>query len=114
MTYGFAIFHRYCRIIPSYLVCILIYWKIIGLTGSGPLWPDLLERTTDCDYLWRNVLFVDNLFSLWGDVHYCFGWGWYLSNDFQLFVFSLLIIFIYAFKPIIGKTIIIIHLIIKF
>lgn len=110
LTYGFAIFHRYCRIIPSYLIAILIYWKIVTLTGSGPLWQDLIDRSADCQYLWRNMLFIDNLFSLWGDSKYCFGWGWYLSNDFQLFILSLLIIFIYALKPIVGKIFIVLSI----
>jgi peptidoglycan/LPS O-acetylase OafA/YrhL len=110
LTYGFAIFHRYCRILPSYLIAMLIYWKIVTLTGSGPLWQDLIDRSADCQYLWRNMLFVDNLFSLWDDPHYCFGWGWYLSNDFQLFIFSLIIIFFYAFKPLIGKILIILSI----
>jgi peptidoglycan/LPS O-acetylase OafA/YrhL len=106
LTFAFAIFHRYCRIIPAYLVAIVIYWKVIVLTGSGPLWPNFVDRTADCEYMWRNILFVENLFSMWGDMHYCFGWGWYLSNDFQLFVISLFLIFIYAQNPNFGKILI--------
>jgi hypothetical protein len=26
----------------------------------------------------------------------CMGWGWYLQNDMQIFVFSLIFIFIYT------------------
>lgn len=102
LTFAFAIFHRFCRIIPAYLVAMLIYWKIIALTGSGPLWPILVDRTNECEYMWRNVLFIENLFSLWDDMHVCFAWGWYLSNDFQLFIISLLLIFIYAKHALIG------------
>ena len=113
LTYGFAIFHRYCRIIPAYLVAIVIYWKVVVLTGSGPLWPNFVDRTSDCQYMWRNILFIENLFSMWGDMHYCFGWGWYLSNDFQLFVISLILIFIYAQHRFLGNISNIISFLIK-
>jgi hypothetical protein len=41
---------------------------------------------------------IDNLFN---DNEYCFGWGWYLSNDFQMFLISLVLIAIYKS----GKTV---------
>ena len=31
------------------------------------------------------------------------GWGWYLQNDVQLFIFSLIIIFIYTLNRIAAK-----------
>ena len=106
LTFAFAIFHRYCRIIPAYLVAMMIYWKVVVLSGSGPLWPNFIDRTSDCEYMWRNVLFIENLFSMWGDMHYCFGWGWYLSNDFLFFLISLLCIIIYCYNNFIGYSLI--------
>lgn len=30
-------------------------------------------------------------------------WGWYLQNDMQLFVVSLILLFVYSIKPIVSK-----------
>lgn len=32
----------------------------------------------------------------------CLGWGWYLQNDMQIFIFSLLFIFLYTKNKIAG------------
>lgn len=110
-TYPFVVLHRYLRIIPAYLIAIFICWKIMNLTGSGPLWPNYVTSSNECDYMWRNLLLVENLFSLWDDKHYCFGWGWYLSNDFQIFFASLFAFFLYGVKPILGKLMIILMMV---
>jgi len=39
------------------------------------------------------------------------GWGWYLQNDMQLFVASLLLLLVYSIKPIISKILIILLII---
>lgn len=66
---------------------------------SGPIWPYFSNITASCDnggVLW-NVFFIDNF----GDhgpsgQDYCFGWGWYLSVDFQLFIITPFIFYAYA------------------
>ena len=83
----------------------------MNLTGSGPLWPKYIDSAKECDYMWRNLLFIDNLFDLGDDKHYCFGWGWYLSNDFQIFLISLFAFFLYGIKPIFGKLMILIMMV---
>lgn len=47
------------------------------LMGGGPRWYQA-GPVFECKTGWRNILFIDNLFD---DSYYCFGWGWYLSND---------------------------------
>ena len=32
----------------------------------------------------------------------CLGWGWYLQNDMQLFIYSILMLLIYNYKKIAG------------
>ena len=95
-----AILHRYLRIIPAYLICLLFLWKILSLTGSGPAWPAVVDFGNKCDNMWRNVLFIDSFFD---SIDNCMGWGWYLSNDFFLFIACLLISPLYFIKPILLK-----------
>lgn len=44
--------------------------------------------------MWRPLLFVDNLVDNANNM--CMGWGWYIQNDMQLFVFCILILLIYS------------------
>jgi hypothetical protein len=37
----------------------------------------------------------------------CMGWGWYIQNDMQLFVLSLVILFVYSLKPLLSKILIV-------
>lgn len=93
--YVIAILNRYLRLIPAYLVILLFFWQILPYLSSGPMWfVTKYEYSNVCDTLWRNVLMVDNLISVDG-VDYCMGVSWYISNDFQLFIFCLLPIAIY-------------------
>ncbi len=91
LAYPSIIIHRYLRIIPAYLVCIIIYWKIIPYLGDGkqiiffiktnqlfihlgPIWQKMVSLSDRCEHMWRNLLFIDNLYD---DSEFCFGWGWY-------------------------------------
>jgi hypothetical protein len=44
--------------------------------------------------MWKPLLFVDNLVDNGNSM--CMGWGWYLQNDMQIFLFSVFILLIYA------------------
>lgn len=33
----------------------------------------------------------------------CMGWGWYIQNDMQLFVVSILLLFVYTKSSLISK-----------
>lgn len=96
-TYAYAIVHRYFRIMPCYLIAILFFWKVSIHMGDGPLFPFFASQTDPCKDMWRNVFFVDDFYD-----SKCFGWGWYLSTDFQLFLYSLIMIFIYVLHRFAG------------
>lgn len=72
-----AILHRFIRIWPTYMVAILIFWKIAPFLGSGPIWSNFYKLSCSCNdggVLW-NMFFIDNF----GDhgpngMDYCFGW----------------------------------------
>lgn len=54
--------------------------------------------------MWKALIFVDNLVDN-GETQ-CMNWGWYLQNDMQLFVASLILLFVYSLKAWIGKVLI--------
>ena len=72
-----SILHRFIRIWPTYMVAILMFWKIAPFFGSGPVWRTFYTLTQSCNnggVLW-NMFFIDNF----GDhgkngMDYCFGW----------------------------------------
>jgi peptidoglycan/LPS O-acetylase OafA/YrhL len=76
--------HRFLRIWPTFAFCLLVYYKLSVYFFSGPIWSMYINETQYCDgTFWRNLLFIDNFFThSKGGLDYCYGWGWYLSNDF--------------------------------
>lgn len=72
-----AVVHRFIRIWPTYILAILLFWKIAPFIGDGPIWRTFYNLTCSCNnggVLW-NMFFLDNF----GDhgpngLDYCFGW----------------------------------------
>ena len=100
--YPLAIFNRFLRLIPAYFVAIMIYYSVFPHLGSGPLWYQLQQQTiTPCDNgWWKSLLFINNLTDHLGDI--CLGWGWYLQNDMQLFVYCVFLLAIYSYNKMAG------------
>ena len=102
MKYPMAIVHRLLRFWPSYIMVIMFYYGVIIHTGEGPIWEN--HNTTgqipDCQGAWKTLLFVDNLVD--NGEHMCLPWGWYLQNDMQIFVFSLVFILLYMKNRLAG------------
>lgn len=44
--------------------------------------------------MWKPLIFVDNLID--NGNKQCMGWGWYLQNDMQIFILSLVILLIHS------------------
>ena len=101
--FGQIYFHRIYRIWPSYVLCLLIYYKLSVYVWSGPVWGNFNFMTTNVcsDKWWTNVLYIDNLFGR-DTSQYCFAWGWYLSNDFQMFLVSPFLLFLYSRRKKLG------------
>ena len=94
--FGHIYFHRIYRIWPSYVLCIMILYKLSVYFWSGPVWGSFKTLTELCDdKWWTNLLYIDNLFGRHSS-QYCFAWGWYLSNDFQMFLVSPFLLFLYT------------------
>lgn len=82
---------------PCYIIAILVFWKVSVLLGDGPAFPFFSTQVDVCSEMWKNVIFIDDFYDA-----KCFGWGWYLSNDFQLFLYSLIMVFLYVCHRYIG------------
>jgi len=88
--------HRWMRLAPTYLVAILIYWKLTVTFNTGPLWYQYSNRAQQCgDSWWKNILFLDNVLNT-GSQYYCFNWGWYLACDFQMFLVAPFVCWVYV------------------
>ena len=70
---------------------------------------DMIASSCDKTW-WHNVLLMDNFLSHWGDHDhagdYCFGWAWYLSNDFHMFLTAPIIIYVLHLNKKIGWSLI--------
>ncbi|EAS03650.1 acyltransferase family protein (macronuclear) [Tetrahymena thermophila SB210] len=99
--YFLALVNRIVRILPTYFVALMIFWKLVPYFGQSPTWQRYIIHAGECDDIWwQKLLFIDNLIK---PKSKCFGWGWYLSNDLQMYLFSMILIMIYATNKRIGK-----------
>lgn len=60
--YFLSVLHRFIRIWPTYMLAILIYWKIAPYTSNGPIWLSYSLVASSCGdggILW-NMFFIDN------------------------------------------------------
>ncbi|KAI4499227.1 hypothetical protein M0802_005810 [Mischocyttarus mexicanus] len=90
--YFLNILKRYIRLTPMWMI-------IIGLLEINTTWHSknsvfyISERQQDTcrKYWWRNILYIQNLFSA---EDMCMNWGWYLANDMQYFVIVTFLLFL--------------------
>ena len=86
---------RFWRLIPTYYIVVLVYWKIVfGGYFSGPLWsnvgmPDSYAK--DCDKIWWQLFLYVHNFAGFGQ-NGCLAPSWFLAADMQMYVFSPLIL----------------------
>ena len=81
---------------------ILIYYSVYMHTGDGPLWHEnvIWGQIPNCSEGWKTLLFMGNLID--NGEKLCMPWGWYLQNDMQIFIFSMIFIYIYMRNKRIG------------
>lgn len=95
-------FHRLLRFWPTYAVAVMVFWRVGPLLGEGPIWFKMYYFTSLCDTtVWQNLLLVDDFVVQSAD--YCFGHGWYLSNDFQMFMITPFFLWLYIQNKSLGK-----------
>jgi hypothetical protein len=90
---AFALFHRY--VIGRYLFIILGIGFILPFLGSGAIFEYVVILTDKCtSNFWYNLLYINNFTDR---DSMCSGHTWYLANDMQFFLISI-ILFIFLNK----------------
>ncbi|KAL8613989.1 hypothetical protein ACOMHN_023224 [Nucella lapillus] len=93
-------FHRFWRLTPAYMLCLMVYACLSIYWSQGPFRPEKLPDGDFCaDNWWTNLLYVNNLVNI---KEPCFGVSWYLANDMQFYILSPLIFVPLFFIPWVG------------
>ncbi|KAL5284199.1 hypothetical protein ACFFRR_006463, partial [Megaselia abdita] len=84
-------FHRYLRLTPMLGFVMLFVVSLLKFMGNGPVWDDFLEgAASNCKAnWWMNLLYIEN----YATQKACLAQSWYLAIDFQLFLFSPIILY---------------------
>jgi peptidoglycan/LPS O-acetylase OafA/YrhL len=91
-VFTFIFINRYLRLLPLYLFAIFGMTYILPFIGNGPNYEKSESVNAACPtYFWRNLLFIQNFFPA---AQMCSGVTWYLANDMQFFLLSLIIFLI--------------------
>uniref|UniRef100_A0A0M3ITF6 Acyl_transf_3 domain-containing protein n=1 Tax=Ascaris lumbricoides TaxID=6252 RepID=A0A0M3ITF6_ASCLU len=88
------------RLSPPYFLFIGVSAAIQNHLTRGPMQLAFMLNPEACKkYWWRNVLYINNLFDL---ENQCMGHTWYLAVDWQIHIFSPLLIVPLLFSKIAG------------
>nr|XP_006823298.1 PREDICTED: nose resistant to fluoxetine protein 6-like [Saccoglossus kowalevskii] len=81
----------FLRLTPTVAMAILVWMFILPWVGQGPMWFKMLPKPYCEKYWWSTLLYINNFYpdSLTEE---CLGWTWYLSNDWQFYVISPIIL----------------------
>ncbi|KAJ7323148.1 hypothetical protein OS493_032152 [Desmophyllum pertusum] len=85
-------FHRFWRLTPTYMFCLLFFDKMTGFLGEGPMWYGAQGESPCAKYWWTNLLYINNFYpTSMNDT--CMLWTWYLANDMQFYIIAPAILF---------------------
>ncbi|KAL6264246.1 hypothetical protein P5V15_004334 [Pogonomyrmex californicus] len=90
INFSIHIMKRFIRLTPAYMMALgisLLSSTKLHKTSQFYMYEKSYE--TCSKYWWRNLLYVNNLFSL---EEMCMSWSWYLSNDMQFFVIAIVLL----------------------
>ena len=96
--------HRLMRILPLYIFCLLLWWKIGIMLGNGPIWYHWEDFIVKCNSSWwTNLLFINNLIPYMNpDTGECIYISWYLAIDMQCFFVSPMFVSLYLYNNLLG------------
>ncbi|XP_064649593.1 nose resistant to fluoxetine protein 6-like [Lineus longissimus] len=92
-------FHRFWRLTPAYMFCIMFFTNLIQYVAPGPGTGIGGFGNENCkDWWWTNLLYINNFVPL-NNGKMCFAWAWYLANDMQFYIISpIILILLYRWK----------------
>jgi hypothetical protein len=98
----FSYFHRILRVLPLYLLGIIILMTAIPYIYSGQPLSSIIEwQQGKCqDNFWQNLLFIQNFFT---QRNVCMPWTSYFAADLQLFLIAPVLIILYVRNSKTGK-----------
>ncbi|XP_071104181.1 O-acyltransferase like protein-like [Haliotis cracherodii] len=92
--------HRLLRILPCYLVVLMIFANLMPYMGHGPRWKYATTAVNQCrDHWWANVFFFSNFYMA---DEMCMSWTFFLVNDTQFYLISPLILIPLVRLPSLG------------
>jgi peptidoglycan/LPS O-acetylase OafA/YrhL len=101
-----ALFNRYIRLLPMYVFVIFGVTYLIPILGSGPLYETAYKVNEPCTrYWWHNLLYINNIYDYSGGFA-CTGHSWYLANDMQFFILSILLFILLNNQKVIRNLIV--------
>ncbi|XP_014482754.1 PREDICTED: nose resistant to fluoxetine protein 6-like [Dinoponera quadriceps] len=81
---------RLFRLTPAYMMTIgIVYLNSSWYNKTSQFYMNERPYETCAKYWWRNLLYINNLFSR---SSMCMSWSWYLSNDMQFFVIGFILL----------------------
>ena len=97
-------FHRYYRLIFPLLFVQGLSMCLIRYLGDGPIyrqsWDSLLKKQWE-KYWWSHLFFINNLIP-WKTSDEWIVWAWYLANDFEFFLITPPILYLFCKSRISG------------
>ena len=98
--------HRYFRLIPLYIVALLLFWFVMPIVGDGPVFYNLQKKADNwSSYWWSHLLMINNFYPILASSDDCMSWTSYLANDFQFFIFIPLFVWLLYHKNSFGLVI---------
>jgi peptidoglycan/LPS O-acetylase OafA/YrhL len=102
-VFTFTFVNRYLRLLPLYLFAIIGMTYIMPFIGNGPNYEKSESVNAACPtYFWRNLLFIQNFFP---NTQLCSPITWYLANDMQFFLLSLIIFLILSERKVLRMIV---------
>lgn len=95
MNWSIVYIHRYLRLTPLLLFCVLFFWAFQKHIGSGPMFfnGDFLNNPCK-NYWWADILYLNNMIPDY-ETSTCLGQTWYLANDMQFFIITPPVLYFY-------------------
>ncbi|KAG8287297.1 hypothetical protein J6590_041541 [Homalodisca vitripennis] len=103
--------YRYLRLTPALAMMVLLYATIGVRFSNGPMWRKFYDMVNSCCYYnwWVTLLYINNYYDPY---NMCVTQSWFLASDFQLYVFSPVLLIPLHKKPKLGFLLIVLFVII--